>query len=880
MKQEQSITDILQMLKHSVNDTEGSVEAHTAASQPSMSDEELKQQLKQQYATENEPTAEVSEPSYVIDSSLFDDVEKIDVEETVEEPVEVDEPVTCSAEMVEEPTVRESEETVEDEAPEQEDEEALEEFFNETLFEDVAPWEDSPVAVLTEETEEDEPTEEKEDLTEPILIPSESEAESLSFEEEPLEEVVFPEIKTVELNDLLFDYESEDEVTVEAFSFSDKELLSQEMLAEEDELLDVSTEQLHESVFDLMAQLGCDDELDLLQEDSVSEEFIADPVAKETEEERQTRIQEMRHIYQTQKKRKLLLLLGAFAMTVWIFLYDTLPVLGFEFLGIASHVNYLGAYILLGFQWLLLCALFLGRSLLDGAKKLFTFHPNVYSMITMLMIFTLVYDVMMAFVSSNGLPPMFHFVNALLILATLGGEYALIWRESKIFSVYTSDQQEYQYTLSKSHGDKSIAEQMYDGGLDRSKNVYIPLSSQEVKGEFRPISEFSMENKWVKIALLPIALISVLVMIVAILLGSSIKVAAVTAMVMLLTTLPLHIVWMICLPLCASARSLQKRGIAVTGKAGMDAYAEGDLIVYNDLHLFRPCTAKNTGIVFLEQSQTAQVLGSLERLYSKIGGPLKDVFSEIPDDIRMKSIRIRRIFRNGLEAFVDKKHVLLVGDAAFMRRYGLSFPVSGESTQRSTLCISLDNKVTAKMSIQYTVEPVFEMLAERLYQEGIEVVIETFDPMIQAAMIQKLQSFGTAPISVFHKNVSYLHQKPSPIMESDQVGIVANASRLKLAEAVVWCKRLRSIRKWNVFESAVYTVLGCLASVMMLIFGWMRSMNQYWLLLCSILPHATILITSLAMMPRKKYFTISACQADLCKKPTPTKNKKQKKEKS
>ena len=75
MKQEQSITDILQMLKHSVNDTEGSVEAHTAASQPSMSDEELKQQLKQQYATENEPTAEVSEPSYVIDSSLFDDVE-------------------------------------------------------------------------------------------------------------------------------------------------------------------------------------------------------------------------------------------------------------------------------------------------------------------------------------------------------------------------------------------------------------------------------------------------------------------------------------------------------------------------------------------------------------------------------------------------------------------------------------------------------------------------------------------------------------------------------------------------------------------------------------------------------------------------------------
>lgn len=177
------------------------------------------------------------------------------------------------------------------------------------------------------------------------------------------------------------------------------------------------------------------------------------------------------------------------------------------------------------------------------------------------------------------------------------------------------------------------------------------------------------------------------------------------------------------------------------------------------------------------------------------------------------------------------------------------------------------------MSIQYTVEPIFEMLVERLYQEGIHVIIETFDPMIQAAMIQKKRTVGTAPINVFHKNVSCLYQKPMHGMDTDPVGVVANASRLKLAEAVVWCKRLRSIRKWNGVWTALYALLGCTATVLLLSFGWLSYIHQYWLLLFSVLPHVTILITSFSMIPKKTYFTISECQAGVSKQTASTQNK-------
>ena len=174
------------------------------------------------------------------------------------------------------------------------------------------------------------------------------------------------------------------------------------------------------------------------------------------------------------------------------------------------------------------------------------------------------------------------------------------------------------------------------------------------------------------------------------------------------------------------------------------------------------------------------------------------------------------------------------------------------------------------MSVRYTTEPVFEMLAERLYQEGIHVVIETFDPMIQAAMIQKIRTLGTAPINVFHKNVSYLSQKPTCVIDTDGVGVVANSSRLKLAEAVVWCKRLQSIRKYNGVWTTLYALLGCAATFVLLSFGWLGYIHQYWLLLFSALPHITTLITSLSMMPKKNYFTIRACQEDVCKQSSST----------
>ena len=59
---------------------------------------------------------------------------------------------------------------------------------------------------------------------------------------------------------------------------------------------------------------------------------------------------------------------------------------------------------------------------------------------------------------------------------------------------------------------------------------------------------------------------------------------------------------------------------------------------------------------------------------------------------------------------MDRKHIILVGDAAFMNRYGLHFPATEEVSGRTTVFISLNGKISAKMSVRYQPEPIFEML--------------------------------------------------------------------------------------------------------------------------------------------------------------------------
>ena len=494
---------------------------------------------------------------------------------------------------------------------------------------------------------------------------------------------------------------------------------------------------------------------------------------------------------------------------------------------------------------------------------MFSLHPDIYSLVAMTAIATLFYDFAMVFSMSESVPPMFHFLCVLLILVLGVGEYGLLRREMKMFAVCTEDGD--QYTLSLDSGAHSVAKILYDGGVFADKSVYVPDKAATSQLSFpRNNQDYGDSGRFLAPMMWSALLLSVSAAIVCVILKMSLELAFLCAMCMLFTVLPLCMLTAILIPTCLSSRRLHKRGIVLTSSAATKQYAKADILVFQDIHLFQKCDSKETGIVFYEQSQAATVMGCLQLLYAQIGGPMMDIFEEIPDEYRFERLRIRRITKNGIEAIVNQQHILLVGDSVFMKRYGLSFLETVEKKGRVCICVSLDGKASAKINAKYTVEPIFEMLTERLAREGIECVVETYDPMVQAAFVASVRTIGMEPIAIVHKNAEdFRNQAKKKRSAPKEAELVTRLSRLKLAEAVIWCKRLVQIRKSNMQITVAFCVIGFLLTGLLLGMGWLGALNQYWLLLFSSISNAVVWLCSWVRFPKKAYFTVEQMQKEI-----------------
>ena len=256
---------------------------------------------------------------------------------------------------------------------------------------------------------------------------------------------------------------------------------------------------------------------------------------------------------------------------------------------------------------------------------------------------------------------------------------------------------------------------------------------------------------------------------------------------------------------------------------------------------------------------------------------MANAFDHVPQSCRFEQIHIRAIYKNGIEAIVEKKHVLIVGDAGFMQQYGFSFPMNEEWDGRATICVSLDGEMSAKISAAYSMEPIFEMLVERLAENGIQCVIETFDPMICSSFVSEKRKLGVTPISVVHKQVSDLKRSGKRRSRRAETGLLALASRLKLAEAVVWCRRFVTVWRRSNFLVALFSILGLLLTVTLIALGWTAAVNQYAIIIFQMLPVLGILLITAFGFPGKDYFTLDSLKEELRTEAQSMSTKKQRK---
>lgn len=672
--------------------------------------------------------------------------------------------------------------------------------------------------------------------------------------------------------------------------------------------------QVSSSDLSILLQLGCDEEifeivsdediekititdsLSAIPEeynsetiDDVGKECIneADKTHKEPREVLEDKILSVYDGYHKARGGMFLRLLITSVMCGVLFLYEALPLLNVRLPGIMDRKEYFFSYVLIGLQLLVICCLPSVKQLYEGAKHLFTKRADIYSMVDLILVTMIVYDIVIVSVKPET-PHVFHFLLSLLIVSAVASECASLTFEMKMYkyffgdmidrasgeTIIGSEKRESDFTLQRSSGKNSTAEKMYCGGLDPSSAVYYPLAVDSTAGYFHAMERRSRRSLSPTVMILPSLILSVIAGILVLLIPNIDGVVWTcfnVSLTSLFLTLPLITVVSSWLPFGIFNDRNIKEGFAFAGEQSAEIYSDCNVFVFKDMHVFEKCSSKNVNLAIYDATGNDVIISCLDAVYSKIGGPLESVFSmgdgaENP----LGECRLRRIAKSGVEAMVGSNYSVLVGNEQFMARYGIPFPnvnFKNGGDEIYSLCVSINGRASARIIAKYTVNEIFEMFATRLEEDGIYCAVETFDPMINAESLGRLRNEKYPPVSVVHLGIDDYHsgernRKEGVLFDIDDesMGVLAKKSRLNLVVAASNAKRMRRLRTRVNLLCYALSILGLGICCLDLIFNWIEGMNEFYILLYWILSAGALAAVIFTGLPKRDRFSIEKYQ--------------------
>jgi hypothetical protein len=534
-------------------------------------------------------------------------------------------------------------------------------------------------------------------------------------------------------------------------------------------------------------------------------------------------------------------------------------------------------------QLLVLALLPSAKQLIGGVKRMFSRSADEYSMLAVLAIVILAYDAFVMWVKI-GTPQVFHFMVAAVAACLSGAECVRLTYEMNNFRYFFTDTieraengemadenttEEARFTLKRSAGKGSTADKMYGGGLDPTKNVYVPINVSSAAGYFSANEDKGRKPRASMVFMLPAMILSLVMGIIAIIVngGDDIWIGVGTTLISLALIMPLGIAFTSWLPFAIFNSGCQRQGFSFVNENAAESYSDCNVFVFRDMHVLEKCAPKSVNLATYDATSKDVLIGCLAALYSEIGGPLSSVFSlGSTTENSFGSCRLRRVAKSGVEAIVGANYSVLLGNEQFMARYGINFPgitFKHKGDEIYSICLSINGRATARIIVKYMVNEMFEMFAKRLEEDGIYCAIETFDPMISSRLLTKLRGADKPPISVVHLGMddyaATSRQEARPLGEDGaKLGLMAKRSRLNLAVAATSSKKMKDMRRKVNLLSFLAALLGVGISFLFTMLGWMESINEFAIILYWFVLSAAFGVIVFTSLPQKDRFSIEA----------------------
>ena len=625
-----------------------------------------------------------------------------------------------------------------------------------------------------------------------------------------------------EKNPLAFDDEDETPIRPDAEAFADvpssdatpDDMIGEEISAAENLDGDTEPEGLDDKDINLMIALGYEDELEKAIGKKTVDEF-SDQLSAEIvdfididksyafdgfELHSPEKFRSVGNKYKNENHMMKMRLIGTTAVAFALLIFELLGAFGVTLGGALNIHHYPVVGIMLSLQLLVIAASLSFKQLFDGLLDAVTFNPSPESVPAVAVVMTVIYDVIMALIAPNTGLHLYNFPAALCLVFMVLNEYFDLSREIRAFHTIATRRPKYAMTASNAE-ERTAEEEMADAFAEDTQNSSV-ANAFEVKkvsfidNYFRRTNIRSLKNKKTNLLIYPFIALAIALGILSYVTNKSGVTAFNISILTVLFCMPMSSLFIYSFPFYSAVKNAFGYDATIIGEESIDEYSGAGTVTFAEKDVFPSFTTVTKGIKLYDNNAIYYVLYHLASLYSKIGGPLKERLLQATAEMgHSEDVEIVSVSQKGIEAIIDGKVRVLAGQASYMAECGIFVGNDPDDAQMlvdgtTALYLVLDGVLSAKLYVNYEIDPEFENVIEILASEGMEAVIRTSDPNIDEELLaSKLR------VSRFPARIVKCHPEANADLSNAESGIVSRSSLAALSYAMALCNKILRVRK-------------------------------------------------------------------------------------
>ena len=541
--------------------------------------------------------------------------------------------------------------------------------------------------------------------------------------------------------------------------------------------------------------------------------------------------------YQTQYSNSWKKMIAVGVMLVLMLYIEIAPYLSWWLPRFMKLGMYDKIYMLLDLQILVIAAALIIKNIIFGFMQLFRGKPDAHTITSMvLLVNVILWFVTFFTLRSDHTLHLYSTVAMLCIFCQCYYNHISLKKEILSFNIISS--KKIKYAL-KPLGESVPEHDAFYQVIADESDMQRVVQTDFVDDFFARTGKLQRDDKILRILLPLSVLIAVVLLVVCYLMGRDVTMSIAAMALTIIAAMPASMYFMSMLPTYNASKSAFDLECALVGNAGLAEYKDISVVTIDDVEVFPSTSVKVSSVRVYGSNRIDEVIFDAACVFSRLGGPLRDVFSTSINDeqIKTKPVRFEEFDNGGFRARVNGK-IIYIGSGEYIRQYGYE-PTADDNGQDSVyikgggciMYLTYEDQIAAKFYIKYGVDPLFEQLLRSLQHAGICVSVRTFDPNITNKLLSR--NINTEKYSIKIIKNSDINEAPRTYKNISS-GIISRSTIKNLLQSIVLCSKISQVQNINKILGVLSFAIGVLLVAVLVISNSMANITAGHLLLFQI----------------------------------------------